>query len=139
MQRTRDDLVAAWLEKARQDLVVARNALLMPEIFPWVICFHAQQAGEKALKAYLMSLGVIPPKTHQLEDLVALASGFDGEILPVSDTAAALTPYAVEARYPEVADQITEEDARQAIKDATEVCCYVLSRLGDLDQPAEPV
>lgn len=47
MKRTRRELVAAWLEKARQDLVVARNALLMPEIFPGIICFHAQQAAEK--------------------------------------------------------------------------------------------
>ncbi|HIH03177.1 MAG TPA: HEPN domain-containing protein [Methanoregulaceae archaeon] len=129
MQRTRHELVAAWLEKARQDLVVARNALLMPEIFPGIICFHAQQAAEKALKAYLVGLGVIPPKTHQLEDLVALAAGYDAEIVTLSDPAASLTPYAVEARYPE-AEQVTEEDARHAIEDAEEIHRYVLLRLG---------
>ena len=111
----------------------------MPELIPRIICFHVQQAGEKALKAYPVNLEVIPPKTHQLEDLIALASGYDAEVLTVSDTAAALTPYAVEARYPEVADQTTEEDVRQAIRDAEEVYRYVLSRFGEPNQPAGPI
>ncbi|MEN6518303.1 MAG: HEPN domain-containing protein [Methanospirillum sp.] len=79
LYKTRRDLVAAWLEKARRDLVVARNALLMPEISPGIICFHAQQASEKALKAYPVVLGVVPPETHQLEDPVSLAAECDGE------------------------------------------------------------
>lgn len=85
-----------------------------------------------------MRLGVIPPKTHQLEDLVALAAGYDAEIVTLSDPAASLTPYAVEVRYPE-ADQVTEEDARQAIRDAEEVHHYVLSRLGETGGSPDPI
>lgn len=85
-----------------------------------------------------MRLGVIPPKTHQLEDLVALATGYDAEIVTLSDPAASLTPYAVEVRYPE-ADQVTEEDARQAIRDAKAVHHYVLSRLGETGGSPDPI
>jgi HEPN domain-containing protein len=44
------------------------------EIFPDIICFYAQQAAEKYLKAYLVFLEKEFPKTHALEDLVLLTS-----------------------------------------------------------------
>ena len=137
MQRTRHELVAAWLEKARQDLGRSNRPPHARDL-PRDHLSHTQQAAEKALKAYLVSLGVTPPKTHQLEDLVALAAGYDAEVETLSDPAAALTPYAVESRYPE-ADQVTEEDARHAIKDAEEIRRYVLSRLGQAGWSDGPV
>ena len=35
------------------------------------VCFHAQQAAEKALKAWLAVADVPIPRTHNLEDLQA--------------------------------------------------------------------
>ena len=66
------------------------------------VCFHAQQAAEKALKALLALADAPIPRTHNLEDLqaqclelppVTSASGL--EALDLSE----LTPFAVEARY----------------------------------------
>lgn len=39
---------------------------------PWVCCFHAQQAAEKALKAVLVAQGAAPPFIHNLVALQAL-------------------------------------------------------------------
>ena len=47
MTKTRSDLIRAWCEKGRRDFITAQNALLdTREIFPDIICFHAQQAAE---------------------------------------------------------------------------------------------
>ncbi|GEM_PF-3716381 len=37
-----------------------------------IICFHCQQAAEKALKAYLVFLEIRVPKTHDLDYLLEL-------------------------------------------------------------------
>jgi HEPN domain-containing protein len=36
------------------------------------LCFHAQQAAEKALKAVLIAKGIPPPKTHNIRILLDL-------------------------------------------------------------------
>ena len=44
------DLALRWLEKADHDLVTAKQTLLLPDGPTDTVCFHAQQAAEKALK-----------------------------------------------------------------------------------------
>ena len=66
-------LVRRWLSKARTDLTVALVVLEQgPEMDPWVCCFYAQQAAEKALKAVLVAQGAEPPFIHNLVALQAL-------------------------------------------------------------------
>ncbi len=66
-------LVRRWLAKARTDLTLASVVLEQgPDMDPWVCCFHAQQAAEKAIKAVLVSRGVEPPFIHNLVALQAL-------------------------------------------------------------------
>lgn len=65
--------------------------------------FHLQQASEKALKAWLASLGEMYPLTHNLATLLDLLSDHDvdtGTFEGLTD----LTPYAVEFRYEEAGD-----------------------------------
>ena len=55
---------AAWIEKAEHDLLVIENNLVAERV-PWdMVCFHAQQAAEKLLKAVLVYHGNVPSKTH---------------------------------------------------------------------------
>jgi len=44
-----------WIKKAESDLLVITNNLASVEIPIDACCFHAQQAAEKYLKAYLVS------------------------------------------------------------------------------------
>lgn len=91
----------AWLAKAESDLLAARRLLAAGGPFD-AVCFHSQQACEKALKAVLAGAEREIPRTHNLEDLQAScvlllaepgASGLRS--LDLSE----LTPYAVETRY----------------------------------------
>lgn len=69
-----------------------------------VFGFHAQQAIEKGLKAWLASLGVSYPKTHDLRLLLVLLEEQDQEVGNLWDLLE-FTPYAVQLRY----DWTTEE------------------------------
>ena len=74
MAAERDELVRGWLRKAESDLLNAR-IILSSEAgnLPFdTVCFHCQQAAEKSLKAYLISLDISFPKTHNIGQLVEL-------------------------------------------------------------------
>ena len=50
----RESNYASWLAKAEHDLLNIRNNLSAVQV-PWdTVCFHAQQAAEKCLKALLI-------------------------------------------------------------------------------------
>ena len=68
------------------------------------------------------------PKTHALEDLVLLAAQSETEFLVLKDEVTALTPYAVETRYPEFVEP-SLDDAREALQIARKVRDFVLQRL----------
>ncbi len=60
---------ARWLAHARSDLALAKLGLHQ-DVFPEQICFHAQQAAEKAFKAVLLHCRVDFPFTHDLSELL---------------------------------------------------------------------
>ena len=69
---------AAWIEKAKHDLLAIRNNLAADQV-PWdVVCFHAQQAAEKLLKAFLVHHARVPSKTHSLVFLLKSCAKLDG-------------------------------------------------------------
>lgn len=89
----------AWLAKAESDLLAARRLFAAGGPFD-AVCFHAQQACEKALKAVLAWAERDIPRTHNLEDLQASCA----LVLPETGALRSLdlsqlTPYAVETRY----------------------------------------
>src|SRR2546426_5281034 len=64
-----------------------------------IFSFHAQQAVEKALKAWCSLKGIPYPRTHDLERLFGLLEE-SGEELPSRFAAlASLTDFAVQYRY----------------------------------------
>jgi len=129
MTKTRSDLIQAWCEKGRRDFITAQNSLLNTnEIFPDIICFHAQQAAEKYLKAYLVFLELEFPKTHALEDLVLLASSKDSMSRNLFTIACELSPYAVEVRYPD-SPSPSYEDAHEALHTAETIRNYILGKI----------
>lgn len=73
--------VKAWIGKAGNDLQAAQLIMMAPGALPYdIVCFHAQQAAEKCLKALLTFYGIPFPRTHDLPELVLL--------LPADSTAA---------------------------------------------------
>jgi len=57
---------STWLAKADNDFLNIQNNLRAERV-PWdTVCFHAQQAAEKLLKAFLVYRGQLPARTHDL-------------------------------------------------------------------------
>jgi HEPN domain-containing protein len=83
--------VSDWLSKARVDFEAARFLRKNPNLPGEVAAFHYQQSAEKALKGQ----GVIPPRSHDLRTLLALAKVPSGLS---EDSAESLTPFAVLSR-----------------------------------------
>ena len=63
------ELVLALLHKASQDAAVMSRLLPDADIDDEVIGFHAQQAVEKSLKAWLTHKGIDYPRSHSLETM----------------------------------------------------------------------
>ena len=90
------------------------------EILSETLCFHAQQAAEKALKAALVYFLIEPPKTHSIGMLAEmLPEGIN--VPPFINEAKGLTDYAVSARYPGELEEITEHELNTAIQLADSV------------------
>lgn len=103
-----------WIARAKGDLALARAPL--PEGgFYEDLCFHAQQAAEKALKSVHLHFAWAFRYVHDLEELIT-ALRQHGLVVPAEvEEAVVLTSYAFEARYPGLAEAITEEDHRRAL------------------------
>ncbi|MBI5251050.1 MAG: HEPN domain-containing protein [Desulfomonile tiedjei] len=87
------------LTLAKVDLKAIRN-MPDPEAFEdSVFGFHAQQAVEKALKAWLTLRGIPYPKTHDLRLLLNLLEGTAQEDCQRFESLVDLTDFAVQFRY----------------------------------------
>ncbi len=105
---------ADWLRRAQSDLSLAR--IPQPEgVLLEDLCFHAQQAAEKALKAVLVANSIPIPRTHNLTMLLGLMPG-DLELPQAVDDAAILTDYAVSSRYPGDYEPVDEDELREAVR-----------------------
>jgi HEPN domain-containing protein len=121
-------VVAEWAAKAEEDLKTAAHTLKLGASCPTpMVCFHAQQAAEKYLKAYLVYQGTPFPKTHDIEELVARVPNRARPSLTVEEQAL-LTEYAVGPRYPGWKD-VPLGEARRAVALARRVRKHVRSLL----------
>ncbi len=130
--KSKVDLVRGRLRKAESDLASARLCLSAGEAFD-TVCFHAQQAAEKCIKAYLTAHEIDFPFIHNLEKLIELCARVDPSFMNIKTLSQELTPYAVELRYD---DEFwpSSDAARQALDAATTIRGFVLDRLPDDEQ-----
>jgi HEPN domain-containing protein len=118
--------VRAWLSKGGKDLAVAEYELQADPPFSDDIVFHAQQATEKSLKAFLSWHRVPFRKTHNLIELGEACCQIDRSLEPLLRRAAPLTEYAWKFRYPGDPEEATAEEAAGALATAREVFDTVL-------------
>jgi HEPN domain-containing protein len=103
-----------WLNHAISDLALARLGLNSKDVLPEQICFHAQQAVEKALKAVLLHKSIRFPAIHDIEELVQIGRHEGVQFPDWAEDLASLTPYAVETRYPGHWEDFQETEVNQA-------------------------
>lgn len=95
------DYVDKWLFRANEDLAVIDHLIQTdPQAYPSTICFHAQQAVEKYLKALLAWKGVDFPRTHDVDFLLAECRKINPGQFDQIDLKS-LTDFGVTIRYPD--------------------------------------
>ncbi len=113
-----------WLSHAESDLRLALLAAKDRQILPGQVCFHAQQAAEKSIKAALLWQGIEFPLTHDIEELLEIAENQSFVVPGDVQEAAHLTPYAVETRYPGYLEEITKDDIKAALRIAEQTVSW---------------
>ena len=120
-----------WMDYAENDLAVAKHLLTTFHPKPLeIICYHCQQAAEKAVKAIYIALG-IPGGVPRKHDLTFLLEQMKYRI-PVTeelmDHADELNSYSVVVRYPNEI-QIDEHEVRLSIRYAEEILTWARESL----------
>lgn len=109
------DQALRLLRLADRDVKAFRVLKLVPEIDLPTVCFHAQQAVEKSLKAVLVFKGFDPGRTHDLNKLAYSLLEAKIELpLPV-EALSKLNPYAVIFRYDDMEIELLSRDEAQEI------------------------
>ncbi len=105
-----------WIAKAENDLKNATHTLKLGADCPTdTVCFHAQQCAEKYLKAFLVVLEIVFPKTHDIETLVDLMPKHARVSLTIEQQRR-LTGYATVMRYPGPYNPATLSEAKEAVR-----------------------
>jgi len=103
-----------WLNRARSNLVLARK--IAPDVYLEDLCFDAQQAAEKAIKAVSIHRGVTFPYVHDLTRLLRVLEQSGLKIPKYVRQAEELSRFAVEMRYPGLAGPVTKRQHRRAVR-----------------------
>lgn len=104
------------MKKAANDLIAAQATLPTARALD-TVCFHAQQAAQKTLKAILALDDVTYPRRHDLGELVELVRPRFPEVAEFEAAVVALSPFAVTARYDDAVEP-TADQARAALDTA---------------------
>lgn len=126
----RDVVAKTWYDQARADLAAAVDSAAAGH-HEWA-CFQAQQAGEKALKAFLYARGRTSIVTHSLRRLAREAAAFDAACGDLDEAARLLDQHYIPTRYPNGLDIETspaayyqEGDAEQCLRSARSILARV--------------
>lgn len=124
--------IARWVRLAEGDLALARLALQSDSFDVYeLVGFHAQQAVEKFVKAFLARNAVDFEDQHDIEYLQRLVRTVDADLATRIDPAAALNRYAVGTRYPGRYGPVTREQAEAGLRIAEAVRDAVEPRLAE--------
>lgn len=115
------EIILDWLKRARSSLERAKMGKVTQGILYEDLCFDAQQAVEKSLKAMLVKLNQSFPKTHSIGILLKLIEEAGVEIPENINQAKLLTAYVVDTRYPGDYEPVNKEEYKEALKIAEDV------------------
>lgn len=99
------------------------------------LCFDAQQAAEKAIKAILVSGAVEFPKTHDIAKLLFLVSSSGVAVPDNVREGDRLTRYAAAGRYPGLWEDTTESEYVEALRAAEYVVSWAESVIAPQSSP----
>lgn len=133
MKKQATEEARRWFTQAEYDLHAAQETMNI-QLYSYG-CFIAQQAAEKALKAFLYGQGERHVMGHSVVTLCKQAVRFNEEFSTLADQASQLDRYYIPTRYPNglpggiPAESYTARDAQDAITLAREICGVVKKHL----------
>jgi len=104
-----------WLRRARSNLARAQADIRLAGVYLEDLCFDAQQAAEKAIKAVLIGRSIRFPYVHDLTALLGLVEQGGTAVPEAVREAGRLTRFAVVTRYPGIAEPVTQEEYERAV------------------------
>lgn len=117
-----------WLARGNDDIKTI-EILLAREGVPAVICFHAQQAGEKYLKGFLAFHEKYIRKIHDLSVLLDACIAIDPTFESLREAARFLNQFYLESRYPDDYIEFQRIDAEKASDTAIHIKEFVLKKI----------
>jgi HEPN domain-containing protein len=124
-----------WLEYGQDDLAFAQHIYDEGKHYHFAL-FHAQQAAEKVLKAFLYAKNYNRDlRFHSLARLVKIIKKYDRAVMNFWHQALRLTRYYSPTRYPDVYPQArahemyTATEAQEAINTAQNIIGWVRTRI----------
>jgi len=98
--KEQDEYLKNWLYRANEDIAVIDSLFKTDPIFyTSTICFHAEQAVEKFLKAFLVYHNVDFPRTHDVDFLLLECRKINPDDFDVE--LGSLVDFGVDIRYPD--------------------------------------
>lgn len=125
----------AWLRKAAEDLAVGKVLLAAPEPLTSTGVFHAQQAAEKSLKAFLTWHDRPFRKTHNILEIGQACCEIDDSLESLARRAGPLTEYAWRFRYPGETEVPSLVETEEALGLARAVFEAILARIPEEARP----
>ncbi len=118
-KRLPPDDAREWISRAKSNLAMSRKA--DPDVDLEDLCFEAQQAAEKGIKAVFIERGEHFPFSHDLERLLRLLELNGLNIPRYVHESRELTQFAHVTRYPGLAGPVKIRAYRRAVRIAAAV------------------
>ena len=103
-----------WLNRAHSNIVLAKN-VNSATVYLEDLCYTAQQASEKAIKAVCIHNNIPYPYIHDLAALITILIQNGITVPQEIQESAKLTRYAIMTRYPHPRSVVNEEEYQRAI------------------------
>jgi HEPN domain-containing protein len=117
-----------WINYAANDLAVANDLHLQKEYVYHAVVTHCQQSVEKYLKAFLLFNNTEILYTHDLLILCKLCERIDEDFGRFKSDLNSLSVDYRESRYPGDFEDITLEDAKDALETALKFQEFILPK-----------
>ena len=98
-----------WLNRATSNLILA-NIVPSNELYFEDLCYNAQQAAEKAIKAVCIAYNIQFPYVHDLAALVTVLLNHNISVPDSVLESAKLTRFAIATRYPYLLLPVSETE-----------------------------
>ncbi len=115
-----ENVLRGWVRAAQDDFNATQFLLDEEPLRLEVICFHAEKAAEKMLKAYLVSRGQAVPASEDCLELLDACAIVNAEIMQLKENAENLSGYRDWGIV-----EITEEELHKVLSSSEKVLDWI--------------